>query len=47
LPVAGNVFIIAQNYGVAPRRVSSAIFISTAVAVVSVSAVIGWTAALY
>jgi len=47
LPVAGNVFIIAQSYGVAPRRVSSAIFISTAAAVVSVSAVIGWTAALY
>jgi len=47
LPVAGNVFIIAQSYGVAPRRVSSAIFISTAVAVVSVSAVIGWTGTLY
>ncbi|MFB9149010.1 AEC family transporter [Roseovarius ramblicola] len=47
LPVAGNVFIIAQSYGVAPRRVSSAIFISTAAAVVSVSAVIGWTGTLY
>ncbi|MGR3520267.1 MAG: AEC family transporter [Roseovarius sp.] len=47
LPVAGNVFIIAQSYGVAPRRVSSAIFISTAAAVVSVSAVIGWTDILY
>jgi len=47
LPVAGNVFIIAQSYGVAPRRVSSAIFISTAAAVVSVSAVIGWTGILY
>jgi len=47
LPVAGNVFIIAQSYEVAPRRVSSAIFISTAAAVVSVSAVIGWTATLY
>ncbi len=47
LPVAGNVFIIAQSYGVAPRRVSSAIFLSTGAALVSVSAVIGWTATLY
>jgi len=47
LPVAGNVFIIAQSYGVAPRRVSSAILISTSAAVVTVAAVIGWTAALY
>ena len=47
LPVAGNVFIIAQSYGVAPRRVSSAILISTAAAVLSIPAVMGWTAALY
>jgi predicted permease len=47
LPVAGNVFIIAQSYGVAPRRVSSAILISTLLAVLSVALVIGWTAALY
>jgi malonate transporter and related proteins len=40
LPVAGNVFILAQHYGVAPQRVSTAILISTAVSVLSVTAVI-------
>jgi malonate transporter and related proteins len=42
LPVAGNVFILAQHYGVAPQRVSSSILISTAVSVVTFSAVIAW-----
>lgn len=42
LPVAGNVYILAQHYGVAPQRVSSAILMSTALAVLSVSFVIGW-----
>jgi malonate transporter and related proteins len=45
LPVAGNVFILAQHYGVAPQRVSTSILISTAVSVLSVTAVIamvGW-----
>jgi malonate transporter and related proteins len=40
LPVAGNVFILAQHYGVAPQRVSTAILISTAVSVLTVTAVI-------
>lgn len=40
LPVAGNVYILAQHYGIAPQRVSSAILISTAASVVTVSAVI-------
>lgn len=40
LPVAGNAFILAQHYGVAPQRVSTAILISTAVSIVTVSAVI-------
>jgi len=40
LPVAGNVYILAQHYGVAPQRVSASILISTAVSVVTVSAVI-------
>jgi len=40
LPVAGNVYILAQHYGVAPSRVSASILISTAVSVVTVSAVI-------
>lgn len=42
LPVAGNIFILAQHYGVAPRRVSAAILVSTAASVVSVAAVIAW-----
>jgi len=40
LPVAGNIFILAQHYGVAPRRVSAAILFSTAASVVSVAVVI-------
>ncbi|MEM6896949.1 MAG: AEC family transporter [Pseudomonadota bacterium] len=42
LPVAGNVFILAQHYGVAPARVSASILISTVISVVTVSLVIGW-----
>ncbi|WP_102109106.1 AEC family transporter [Oceaniglobus roseus] len=41
LPVAGNVYMIAQHYGVAPQRVSASILISTAVSVLTVSLVIG------
>ncbi len=47
LPVAGNVYILAQHYGVAPHRVSASILISTALAVLSVSLVIGWVGMLY
>ncbi|MEM7074481.1 MAG: AEC family transporter [Pseudomonadota bacterium] len=47
LPVAGNVYILAEHYGVAPHRVSSAILISTAAAVLTVSLVIGWANGLY
>ncbi|WP_101067054.1 AEC family transporter [Roseovarius salinarum] len=47
LPVAGNVYILAQHYGVAPQRASAAILISTAAAVVTVSLVIGWVGTLY
>jgi malonate transporter and related proteins len=42
LPVAGNVFILAQHYGVAPRRVSASILVSTALSVGTFSAVIAW-----
>ena len=42
LPVAGNVFMLAQHYGVAPARVSASILLSTAASVVTVSLVIGW-----
>ncbi|MDG1406266.1 MAG: AEC family transporter [Octadecabacter sp.] len=40
LPVAGNVYILAQHYGVAPARVSASILISTALSVFTVSAAI-------
>ncbi len=42
LPVAGNVYILAQHYGVAPARVSASILLSTAASVVTVSLVIAW-----
>lgn len=44
LPVAGNVYILAQHYGVAPQRVSAAILVSTAFSIVTVSLVIAWIA---
>uniref|UniRef100_UPI0025E04528 AEC family transporter n=1 Tax=uncultured Pseudophaeobacter sp. TaxID=1759421 RepID=UPI0025E04528 len=47
LPVAGNVYILAQHYGVAPQRVSASILISTVVAVLTVSLVVGWVTLLY
>ena len=40
MPVAGNVYILAQHYGVAPQRVSASILISTAAAVFTLSFVI-------
>jgi len=44
LPVAGNVFILAQHYGVAPQRVSASILVSTALSIVTVSVVVAWVA---
>ena len=46
LPVAGNVYIIAQHYGVAPTRVSAAIFVSTVLSILTIPAVIGWVTSL-
>ncbi|MGA1233901.1 MAG: AEC family transporter [Lutimaribacter sp.] len=46
LPVAGNVYILAQHYGVAPQRVSASILISTAFSIVTVSAVLAWVNAM-
>lgn len=46
LPVAGNVYILAQQYGVAPQRVSASILISTAVSILTVSGVIAWVTRL-
>jgi len=41
LPVAGNVYMLAQHFGVAPQRVSASILISTAISIVTVTIVIG------
>ena len=46
LPVAGNVFILAQHYRIAPQRVSAAILFSTAISVVTVALAIAWVAPL-
>ena len=42
LPVAGNVYILAQHYGVAPQRVSAAILVSTALSVITLTGIIAW-----
>ncbi|WP_413872689.1 AEC family transporter [Albidovulum sp.] len=42
LPVAGNVYILARHYGVAPQRVSASILISTATSILTIPAVIAW-----
>jgi predicted permease len=46
LPVAGNVYIIAQHYAVAPARVSAAILISTVGSILTIPAIIGWVTSL-
>ncbi len=40
LPVAGNIFMLAQHYGIAPQRVSAAILVSTALSIATIPAVI-------
>jgi predicted permease len=42
LPVAGNVYILAQHFGVATQRVSTAILISTALSILTVPLAIHW-----
>lgn len=42
LPVAGNIFILAQHYRVAPQRVSAAILLSTTASILTVTAVVAW-----
>lgn len=42
MPVAGNIYIIAQHYDVAPQRASSAILFSTILSVLTLTAVLGW-----
>lgn len=47
LPVAGNVYILAQHYGVAPQRVSASILVSTTLSILTVTAVIAWVQPMY
>lgn len=42
LPVAGNIYILAQHYGVAPQRVSAAILLSTTLSILTLPAIIAW-----
>ncbi|WP_435140802.1 AEC family transporter [Pseudopelagicola sp. nBUS_19] len=42
LPVAGNVYMLAQHYDVAPHRASTAILFSTVFSIATVSLVIAW-----
>lgn len=44
MPVAGNVYMLAQHYGIAPHRVSAAILFSTAAAILTIPIVISWVA---
>ena len=43
MPIAGNVFVIAQNYATSVRRLSAAIVVSTMIAVVTVALALEWT----
>ncbi len=42
MPVAGNIFMLAQHYGIAPQRVSAAILVSTTVSILTVTLVVAW-----
>ena len=41
MPTAGNVFILAQHYGIGEQRVSATILISTVISILTVTLVIG------
>ncbi|UWQ91804.1 AEC family transporter [Rhodobacteraceae bacterium M382] len=42
LPVAGNVYMLAQHYGIAPHRVSASILFSTVASIATIPLVIAW-----
>lgn len=42
MPVAGNVYMLAQHYGLAPHRVSAAILFSTAISILTLPVVMSW-----
>ena len=43
MPIAGNVFVIAESYGTTVQRLSAAIVVSTIIAVVTVALALEWT----
>ncbi len=46
LPVAGNVYMLAAHYGVAPHRASAAILLSTITSILTIPLVIAWVGTL-
>ena len=46
LPVAGNIFMVADHYNVAPKRASAAIFLSTVFSIFTVSFTIAWVGSI-
>ena len=42
LPVAGNVFILAQHYNAGPARVSATILVSTLVSMATIPVIVAW-----
>ncbi len=42
MPVAGNVYMLAQHYGIAPHRVSAAILFSTAISILTLPVIMAW-----
>lgn len=42
MPVAGNIYMLAQHYDVAPLRVSATILLSTVISILTLTAVIAW-----
>ena len=46
LPVAGNIFMVADHYNVAPKRASAAIFLSTVFSIFTVSFTIAWVSSI-
>lgn len=44
LPTAGNIYMVAAHYGVAPQRVSATILVSTLLSILTVSFVLAWLA---
>jgi len=47
MPVAGNVYMIANHYGVPSERISIAILISTTASILSISAIVGLVTGFY